>query len=222
MKKTNALDNGFGWSISDVVNGHNRGHEISDYMQIMSTNIAQMESVKGGDNQVRLFLSLRDASNEDITVTVSKESEIVATSWRPPFIKAETEANVEGNIVDVALEGKNIGWGSARIRAKAMMWSGSELDVESWDLGPLAPLGDISLKKRVVLEEGRTPHRVDLELDWGAGQQFYTIWDNNSPKTTSLSLISGGLFSSTVGMILAVAVLWITVPALYVSIRRRK
>ena len=221
-KKMNNLDAGFRWSLADAVNGYSMGHELTPVMDVASTNVAQYEAIKGGDNELVFSLGLRDASNKEITAVISKESEVVVTSWRPPIIKGKANAQVNDNTVDVEARGQNLGWGAPSLKATVLMWSGRKLNAREFYLGPLPPLGKVEFSERIVLEEGRVPHRVDVEFDWGSGKHFYIAWDANAPKPPKIPLISGGFFRSTIGLMAAVAVLWVVVPALVASVRLRR
>ena len=81
VKRVTDLDDGFQWSMVDEVNGSSLGYELGESFRASSSNVAQIDAVTGGWNEVGLSLRLRDAGNDDIRVVISKESEIVATSW---------------------------------------------------------------------------------------------------------------------------------------------
>ena len=132
-----------------------------------------------------LSLRLRDAGNDDIRVVISKESEIVATSWQPTSIDGRSEAEVQGNVIDLAVEGRNRGWAAPELSATVLAWNGSHQDQFTWDLGPLGPLDTFDLNEELVLEPGREPHRIDVELDWGTGRDSYTVWDASRASAPS-------------------------------------
>ena len=122
-KKDHDLDSGFRWSMVDIVNGHNQGHELTDSVRVASTNIVQVKAIKEGDNELRFSLGLRDATNGDISAVIHKESEVMVTSWQPTFVDGSAKAKVNDNIVDVQLKGKNLGWGAHSLTAKVLIWS---------------------------------------------------------------------------------------------------
>lgn len=215
------LDQGYEWSMSDMVNGNSEGYELGDSIQVTSTNIAQLKSISGGLNELTLSLSLGDASNKNITAIVSKESEIIASSWQPTFIDGEATAKVEDNVVDVKLDGKNLGWGTDSFMVTVRVWSGVFADSKEWELGSLLPHANIDFEERLVLEQGREPHRVDVEVDWPGGRQFFIAWDpTNNPQ--AIPFLGSGIFRSVAGLMVAVAVLWIAAPALVAAIKERR
>lgn len=220
-KRVSDLVHGFKWSMVDMVNGSSSGFELGDELLIHSTNIAQNEAVTGGLNELVISLALEDASNKDISAIISRESEIIATSWQPTMIDGYAEAQVTENVVNINMLGENLGWGAHDLKVKALVWSGVHYDERIWDLGPLDPLGKVQVQERLVLEEGRSPHRVDVELDWGTGRQYYIAWDSTQ-KETDIPFISGGVFRSTIGLIVAVSVLWVALPALVSALRAKR
>ena len=110
VKRVTDLDDGFRWSMVDAVNGNSLGYELNDTFRASSSNVAQIGAVTGGLNEVALSLQLLDAGNDDIRVVISKESEIFATSWRPTLIDGRSRTKVQGNVIDLAFEGRNRGW----------------------------------------------------------------------------------------------------------------
>ena len=219
VKRVTDLDNGFQWSMVDAVNGSSLGYELSETLRASSSNIAQTSAVTGGWNEVGLSLGLRDAGNDGIRVVTSKESDIVATTWDPTFIEGRAEAKVQDNIVDLAVDGRNLGWAAPHLSATALVWSGPHHDRFKWDLGPLDPLGTFELNERLVLSPGREPHRIDVELDWGTGRHFYIVWDTSKVSASS-RFIGHRAFRSTVGVMVAIIVLWVCVPALVSGVRQ--
>lgn len=220
-KRLTDLDDGFSWSMADIVNGSSVGYEMSGSMIVSSTNFAQISAVSGGWNEVKLSLSLRNAGNDDVRVLISKESEIVATSWRPTYIEGHADAEVEDNVVDLSVKGRNVGWGASSLSVDALVWSGAHKDVFTWDLGPLAPLGSFELHEKLILESGLEPRRVDVELDWGTGREFYLVWDA-SAQSSGVSFLGRSVFRSTIGVMVSVVVLWIFVPVLVSSIGKAR
>lgn len=222
-KRTSSLDSGFRWSMADMVNGNSQGYELGEVIRVDSTNMAKHKAVSSGVNELTFSLGLRDASNKEVTATVSRDSEIIATTWRPTLIDGLAKAHVEGNVVDVDFRGKNLGWGARSLNAKVQVWSGIYYDEQEWDLGALAPLGDLVFERQITLQESRVPHRVEVELDWGAGRQHYIAWDPASvSQGLEIPYLSGGIFRNVVGFMVAVAALWVAVPALVSSIRKRR
>ena len=220
VKRVTDLDDGFRWSMVDAVNGNSLGYELNDTFRASSSNVAQIGAVTGGLNEVALSLQLLDAGNDDIRVVISKESEIFATSWRPTLIDGRSRTKVQGNVIDLAFEGRNRGWAAPQLSATVLAWSGSHQDQIEWDLGILGPLNSFELNERLVLEPGREPHRVDVLLDWGTGRDFYTVWDT-SRVSSFQRFIGNRAFRSAFGAMAAIVILWVCVPMLISAIRTR-
>ena len=81
----------------------------------------------------------------------------------------------------------------------------------------MAPLGRFEFQERVALKH--PPDRVDLVLDWGGGCQFYVVWDSSEHPPFPFHL---PVFRSTLGLVVAVIILWPVVPMLWNSLRRRR
>lgn len=219
VKRVTDLDNGFQWSMVDAVNGTSQGYELSDTFRASSSNIAQISAVTGGLNEVGLSLGLQDAGNDDIMAVISKESEIIVTTWPPSLVEGHTDVKVRDNVVDLAVEGQNTGWAAPRLSATVLIWSDTHHDRFTWDLGPLEPLGTFELNEKIVLEPGRDPHRIDVDLDWGTGRRSYTVWDTSSVSTFE-RFIAHSVFRSTIGVMVAIVVLWVCVPMLVASCKQ--
>ena len=65
---------GFHWSMVDMVNSGSHGYELGETLRVSSTNMAQIEAVAGGWNEVTVSLGMRGAGNKDTTATISKQS----------------------------------------------------------------------------------------------------------------------------------------------------
>ena len=115
------------------------------------------------------------------------------------MIDGYAEANVEDNVVDLVVRGKNQGWGAPNLSVKALVWSGTNEDEFSWDMSSMEPLGYFELNERISLEQDRTPHRIDVELDWDTGRHFYTAWDS-SVTASRIPIINHAVFRSTFGV----------------------
>lgn len=219
VKRVTDLDDGFQWSMADAVNGSSLGYELGEIFRASSSNVAQIGAVTEGWNEVGLSLRLWDVGNDDIRVVISKESEIFATSWQPTSIDGGSEAKVHDNVIDLEFEGRNLGWAAPQLSATVLVWSGPDHDRFTWDLGPLGPLGTFDLDEKLVLEPGREPHRIDVELDWGTGRDFYTVWEASGVSAGD-RFIGHRAFRSTLGAMAAIVVLWLCVPLLVSAARR--
>ena len=101
-----------------------------------------------------------------------------------------------------------------------LVWSGTDHDRFTWDLGSLGSLGTFDLNEQFELEPGREPHRIDVQLDWGTGRDFYTVWD--ASRVTSFQRFMGNsAFRSTFGAMAAIVALWVCVPMLFPVVKRR-
>ena len=72
IERLTTLDEGFHWSLADLVNGYSEGYELGAAFRAASTNFAQIRAVQPGWNEVSISLDLLDASNKDIQVLVQK------------------------------------------------------------------------------------------------------------------------------------------------------
>ena len=205
------------WSMVDMIGGSKWGHELTDTISVRSSNIAQLEAVRGGRNDLNISLRLSGASNKDVRAVISRSSRVFATAWRPPEIHGSTEGDVTGQVLDLRADIQNLGWGAPQLWASVVGWNGRDRETHSFDLGPMAPLGRFEFQERVALKH--PPDRVDLVLDWGGGRQFYVVWDSSEPPSFPFHL---PVFRSTLGLVVAVIALWLVVPMLWTSLRRRR
>ena len=219
VKRVTDIYDGFQWSMADIVNGGSVGHERGESMRVASSNFAQLSAVQGGWNKLRLSLGLRDANNDDISVAVSRDSQIIATSWEPTRVEAEAKAWVRDGTVDVSVRGRNAGWGADNLRATVLVWSGRREDRFSWDIGPLEPLGSFDASRTFALSSESRPHRVDVALDWGTGRTAIIAWD---ARRTAPDWLRFQILRSTIAMMGAVVVLWVTVPTVVSALKERR
>ena len=218
-KRLSDLDEGFHWSMVDAVNGGSHGYESGPTMVVTSTNFAQIKSVKEGWNELSLFLGLLDASNREVRVLISKESEIVATRWGPAHVVGSATADVRGDAIDVLVEGRNMGWDAHDLEVKVIAWNGYDPEVHDLRLGGLERSEPFELRQVVPWRHEDPPVRVDVEVDWGTGRGYYIAWDPNAPSG-SWFLQEYRIFGSTIGMVVSVVGLWVTVPWLWGKLRR--
>lgn len=171
------LDRGYRWSMVDMVNGGSHGYETTSIFAASSTNFAMYKAVQPGWNEVSVYPLLFDANNKDAEVVVKKESEIIATSWRRAFFKAETRAEIHGDTIHLELEGENQGWGAPDLSVRAMVFreDGSR-QIHSWDHGPLEPRGSVDLEETIPNEGDSPVVSVTMELEWESGRQMFQAW----------------------------------------------
>ena len=224
-KRLTDLDDGFHWSMVDMVKGGSHGYETTSSIGVSSTNFAQIGAIKEGWNEVTISLGLRDATNENIRVIVSKESEIIATSWEPTSFDWSATVDNNGDTLDLRVEGENLGWQAHDLVATALVWrdigTGYDRESYSWPLGSLQPMASFGVDRAISNGGKEKVYRIDVELEWGAGRDFITAWPPvvDTPKP---SLFNNSIFRSTIGILVSVVVLWVGIPALVYSVRHRK
>ena len=214
-----AWDSGYKWSMVDLVNGYSSGYELTDKMSVSSSNVAQISSISGGRNSLEIFLQSSDASNKNIRVVVSKESNVFATSWQPTQIDGKADVDIDGNIALVNVQGKNLGWGAPRLTATTIIWTNGEKELFNTEIAPLAPLADFQTEEAFTRSTKQKPERIDVELDWGSGRTYYLVLHTTKPVNQA-TLFNNPIFRSTIGLLIASVVLWISVPVLISRIRQ--
>ena len=222
LKRLTDLDEGFQWSMADLVNGNSQGYETSPNFRAGSTNIAQTRAVQPGLNEVSISLGLLDASNKDIQVLVKKESEIIVTSLQPTYIDAKARAEIEASQVRLRLSGVNRGWAarSLEVRARVFHEDGSN-QLHRWERGGVEALADFEFDERFALDESVTDspvYSVITELDWGTGRRALQAW----PPVPGTPWYSHGAFRSGIGAMVALVVLWVGAPMLWQAVRQAR
>ena len=212
LKPLSDLDGGYKWSMVDMVNGGSHGYETSPTFAAASTNFAMYKAVTPGWNEVSIYPFLFDASNKDIRVIVKKESEIVATSWGPPFFEGDAGAELKDEAIHLWFNGENQGWGAPGLAVQATVFrDDGSIHRHSWDLGPLQPLGSVGFRQTIPNSNESLVVSVFMELDWGAGRQPYLAW----PKEPETPWHSRAVFRSAIGAMIALAVVWVGGPTLF-------
>ncbi len=220
-ERLNSTDQGFEWSMVDLVNGASAGYELTPSMSVASSNVAQFRSITPGPNELELFLQLSDASNKDIRVVVSNESSIFATSWQPTFIDGKAEVDIDGETATLRIQGKNLGWGAPHLSTRAIIWTEGKQETFNHSIAPLPPLGDVLVEEHFTRNTDHAPERIDVELDWGSGRTFFLVLDASQP-TGRIPLIDNAIFRSTIGVMVATVILWVSLPMLVSQIRRAR
>lgn len=222
LKRLTDLDEGFQWSMADLVNGNSQGYETGSNFRAGSTNFAQTRAVQPGLNEVSISLGLLDASNKDIRVLVKKESEIVVTSLQPAYIDAKARAEIEGSQVWLRLSGTNRGWPvhGLEVRARVFHEDGSH-QIRRWELGAVAASAPIEFDERFALDESVTDspvYSVITELEWGTGRRVLQAW----PPVPETPWHSHSAFRSGIGAMIALVVLWVGAPMLWQAVRQAR
>ena len=210
------LDEGYEWSMVDMVNGGSHGYEVSPTFAAATTNFAMYKAVQPGWNEVSVFPFLFDASNKDIEVLVKKESEIIATSWRRTFFEAEAHAQIDDEAIHLRLEGENQGWGAPNLAIRAMVFrEDRSRNIHSWSQGALDPLSSVDFRETIPNEEDSPIVSVIVELDWASGRQVFQAWPENPRRPW----YTWGIFHSSVGSMIALVVVWVGAPMLFRALR---
>lgn len=220
-ERLDSTDQGFGWSMADLVNGASAGYELTPSMSVASSNMAQIGSITPGPNELELFLQLSYASNKDVRVVVSRESSIFATSWQPTYIDGKAEVDIDGETAQLKLEGKNLGWGAPRLNIRTIIWTEGKQEEFYHIIAPLPPLGDVAVERDFTRNTRHAPERIDVELDWGSGRTFFLVLDSDQ-STSRIPFIDNAIFRSTIGVMVATVILWVSLPILVSQIRRSR
>ena len=222
IKRLAALDEGFQWQMTDLVNGHSKGYETGTTFRAASTNFAQIRAVQPGWNEVSISLSLLDASNKDIQLLVKKESEIVVTSLPSTNIDAKAQADIEGSQVRLRLNGENRGWAARQLEVRARVFheDGSQ-QLHRWEQGAMDSLAPFEFDETFLLDESVTDspvYSIAAELEWGSGRNILQAW----PPVPGTPWYSGAPFSSGIGAMVALVVLWVGAPMLLQAVRQAR
>ena len=215
-KRPSDLDEGFRWSMVDLVNGGSSGYETGPTFSARSTNIASYRSIHAGWNEITTRLDLMDASNKDIQVLIKKESEILATSWNPASIEVQARAEINEGTIDVSVKGKNIGWHAPNLTVRILVFRENGVrQVYPSEKGPLEPLATLRFDE-VVPNEGASPIALILaELVWSTGNEVIQAW----PLEPAPPWYSSLIFRSTYGGMIALIVIWVGIPRLFRAMR---
>lgn len=220
VKRVSELDSGFHWSMVDLVNGASQGYETGEWFAAKSTNFVQIASVQPGLNEISFSLGLLDAGNQNIQVLVKKESRVVVTPLQPARLDAQAQAAVEGDMVRLAVNGRNLGWSAHNLEVRARVFhEDSERQVHRWQLGRLDDLAEFNFEKAFRLDESVSENPVQVvmaELDWGTGQDILQAW----PPPASPPFYSHPIFRSGIGAMITVVILWVGIPALLRAVRK--
>jgi hypothetical protein len=196
----------------DLVNGASQGVEAGNKFEAFSTNFATLSSIAGGSNTISFELNLEDAKGSDVRVSILPDSELIATDWPPAKVESHAKAwKSEGNF-HVEVTGSNKGWPAPRVSIQ------------------LAALGRIDEQRRRIVElpglaagekfdwsgdlnlEGLDAGALLVVVDWGTGRTSEVAWPRK--HRSLLERVPTG--TSGVGlMVIAVVVLWISVPVAF-------
>ena len=218
-KRPSNLDEGFSWSMVDLVNGGSSGYETGSTFSAKSTNIASYRAIQAGWNEITARLDLMDASNKDIQVVIKKESEILATAWTPASIEAQARAEINEDTIDVSVEGKNNGWHAPHLTVRTLVFRQDGVrQVYTSRKGFVDPLATVNFDE-VVPNEGASPIALILtELAWGTGNEVIQAW----PLEPTRPWYSSLAFRSTLGSMIALVVLWVGTPVLFRALRQSR
>ena len=216
-ERPSELDEGFIWSMVDLVNGGSSGYETGPTFTAKSTNIASYRSIRVGWNEITVRLDLMDASNKDIQVLIKKESEILATAWNPASIEAQARAEIRDDTIDVSVRGKNNGWHAPHLTVRTLVFrQDGTRQVYISEKGLVEPLATVSFDE-VVPNEGAFPIALILtELAWGTGNEVIQAW----PLEPTPPWYSNLAFRAIYGSMIALVVIWVGTPALFRALRK--
>ena len=216
LKRLSDLDGGYKWSMVDMVNGGSHGYETSPTFAAASTNFAMYKAVRPGWNEVSIYPFLFDASNKNVRIIVKKESEIVATSWKPTSFDASASAEFKDEAIHLRIEGENRGWGALGLVVQAMVFrEDGSIQPHTWDQGPLEPLSPMRFEQTIPNKHESPVVSVVMELDWGAGNQAYLAW----PKEPVPPWYTRAIFRSSIGDMIVLVVVWVGGPMLFRAVR---
>ena len=196
--------------VMDMVNGGNHGYETTDRARFSLTNIAQTKAIQNGQNRISMFLGLHDAVNKDISVTVKKESAVIATSWVPTYFKGSPHVDFRDELIYLRIEGENLGWKAHDAKISVLLHRENNPERLVWDNLVLEPLTPFEFEATIP-NPGGLPVPMEAVLDWESGRQAIPIW----PVEHTPSWYEQGVFRSTAGVLVAVAVLWVSIPILW-------
>ena len=220
VKRLSELDPGFQWSMADVVNGSSLGYETSEQFTARSTNFVQLASVQPGVNEVNFTLGLLDASNPDISALLMKDSKVVATKVQPDYLDIKARAVMDGPRVFLSVSGNNNGWAAPQLNLHAQVFhEGGAYQEQSFILGRVDALADFDYDEYFTLDENvsTAPVKVIMaQLDWGTGQHILQAW----PPPPVVPFYAHSFFRSGIGVMVAVVILWVGIPALFRAVRR--
>ena len=220
MRTPSDLVEGFTWAMADAIYGGSGGFEAGSRFVAASSNLAGpmgVQEVQEGWNELIINLSLREAGNNNIQVLIKKDSEVFATSWRPPFIaEATAKAKVEAESITLKAKGRNLGWGMPEHYAAAVVWreDGSQQDY-SWELGELSPRASVEFEQTIPNEGDSPVYSIEVGLDYAPPLQAWPPlpgepWHSRFPV------------GSTAGLLVSIVVLWVGVPMLFRHFRQRR
>ncbi|MCA9852221.1 MAG: hypothetical protein KC482_01250, partial [Dehalococcoidia bacterium] len=205
------------WSLVDAVWGYSAGIQYTSRLQLASTNLATIPSIQPGTNTISVELDLSLAPEATGTVTVLRESEVVAWPLGPASIDLTGDTEVDGDgTVHLDLEASNDGIPTDRLAVSLLVFYGdgereaipveSDLIVEHGKPTPI--VAEVELSRSDVKS-------VQAYLDWQTGRKNYTLWphEEKSPLDYVEQLVS------PLGAVVALVVLWISVPASIRSFR---
>ena len=157
---------------------------------------------------------------------MSEDSEIIATSWQPTFFEGSAQVEFESDVINLGVTGENLGWKAHHLEVRASVRHPADTSLVgrtyTWDHYSLAPRSSFEFRETIPNpnKDGTPPTAIELELDWGSGRKLFRPWPPGADPPPPPPLLERAAFRSVGGVMAAVVVLWIGIPALVGVVRR--
>ena len=200
----------FLWSMVDGINGGSAGYEVTDKFSGRSTNYATIPSVTGGSNVLEVQLDVSLARGADIKVTVFRSSKIIASRWGPPHVVARGGAEVDNGRLTIDFKDENLGLTTPSLRGRVVVaYATGRPQVTDIQVPKSLGSGEARRVEATVPLERPEPRAAYLLLDWEVGRSPLRVWPVNDNRWWGVTAPDWSL----PGAVVAMVVLWISVPA---------
>lgn len=207
IKRPHYLDSGFEWSMVDLIQGPTAGRERSDVLEAGSSNYATLDAIQGGENKIEIELDTSLATSTDISVEIMAESSVIADIRPDSKLRVTGSPEFADGVFSAHLTVRNDGPDLPRMTAWLIASGGGTVNGSNPVRLDALPSGE-SVAFDLRLDVTQEVNSVDLLIDSGATRQTTRVWP---PETEALwrTLIPR---PTTIGLVLAIAALWISAP----------
>jgi hypothetical protein len=209
---------GFRWSMVDAIWGGSAGYEFTNTFAGRSTNFATVGGVKPGRNQLTLELDTQSGPLPGVSVRVLKDSKVIATHWGPTSISVkEATASLSGDKLRFKVRATNAGLPASEFSTQALLaYEDRRTETVSVASPARVEAGRaFEIRDQVQLADGSTLKSATLVFHWKAGRSPYVLWPRETASWWQVTLPPSSVF----GALVALASLWIALPAFWRNLR---
>lgn len=221
LKKLTDISDEIEWSMVDLVNGESRGIEVSEDLEVASTNFMILSAVRGGGNVLTVELDTVDVESGQggISVEIMPDSVVMATDWSPSLLDTRVDSAVADGDFRVSVEASNQGWPAPRTRIDVVLFNRDGSRRRFTDEFPGLGAGETFRWHRSWPTDDAEPAAIDVWVDWGTGRSVIHAWPKGDAEGSQK--VWSAAPARTAVFIIAIVGAWVSIPALISGLRTR-